>query len=208
MKKILLILSLLVLFIPKVYADEKAVLNVFYRESCPHCKDLHSYLDELSKDITYKDMFTVNYIEVTDKNNADLFKKVLTYYGKTSGGVPFYVVGNSYNVGFPNPNSEDDYMKKQFEARSKELKDMIKNAYYNNEANLVEEIKLGNIDVKTTKTTKNVSETTTIKVEKNSDEKIKTLSKKNIVRDYSVVAAICLLLSSSLILLKRKGNLK
>lgn len=201
MKKVLLILSLLIIFIPKVHADEKAVVNVFYKESCIHCKDLHSYLDELSEDVSYKDMFKVNYMEVSDKKNGELFEKVRSYFNVSSSGVPFYVIGEAYNVGFPNPKSEDEYMKKQFEARSKEIKDMIKSAYANDETNIVEEIKKGNLTVKTTRATTIASES---KKENNEDIQAKVLDKKKDVMDYTAIAAVLLLITSSLLILKKK----
>lgn len=202
MKKVLLLISLLVLFVPSVHAKEKAVINVFYRESCSHCMDLHSYLDVLSEDNSYKDMFTINYMEVSDKENNEIFKKVLEYFHVSSTGVPFYVIGEAYNMGFPNPKSEDANVKKQFEARSKEIKDMITSAYVNDEKDIVKGLKEGTIEVKTTKRT--TTTTSVITNDNNKEKKLSVLNKKKEIMEFSPLVVLILLIISSLLIIKRK----
>ena len=146
MKKILIIIASLLVFIPSVYAKEKTTISVFYSSSCIHCKHLHEYLDELEKDENYNKMFKVDYYEINDNNNAKIFDKTLAYFKKSSSGVPFYVIGDEYEVGFPNPET----MKDEYEKKDKLIKELIEKAYKNNKKNIVEDIKEEKIKVTTT----------------------------------------------------------
>ena len=121
MKKVLILIISLLVFIPNVYAKEKTTVSVFYSESCIHCKHLHTYLDELENDETYNKMFKVDYYEIHDSTNSSLFDKVLAYFKKSSSGVPFYVIGDKYEVGFPNPET----MQEQYEKQDKKIKELI-----------------------------------------------------------------------------------
>lgn len=89
--------------------EEKNPINiyVFYSSSCPHCQDLHSFLNELKEDKTYGDMFNVVDYEVSEKGNSDIVFSVANHFnykeedGKSySGGVPAYVIGNKFMVGY------------------------------------------------------------------------------------------------------------
>ena len=74
---------------------------VFYSPTCPHCSDLHEYLDELEEDKEYKDLFNVvDYDVVSSQTNYELWEKVAEYFGVKVDGVPFYVIGDQYYEGF------------------------------------------------------------------------------------------------------------
>lgn len=89
--------------------EDKNPINiyVFYRSTCPHCQDLHSFLNELKEDKTYGDMFRVVDYEVSQKENSDIVFSVANHFnykeedGKSyGGGVPAYVIGNKFMVGY------------------------------------------------------------------------------------------------------------
>jgi thiol-disulfide isomerase/thioredoxin len=146
MKKLLLIIIALFVLIPSVYAKEKVTISVFYSDSCIHCKHLHEYLDELSKDSKYGKMFNIDYYEIHDKSNSEIFNKTIAYFKKTSTGVPFYVIGDTYEIGFPNPET----MQEEYEKQDLEIKKQIEKSYQNNSKNIVKDIKEGKVKVTTT----------------------------------------------------------
>ena len=58
-------------------------------------------------------MINIDYYEVNEKENSEIFNKVLAYFKRQSSGVPFYVIGSKYEVGFPNPETMEKNIKKQ-----------------------------------------------------------------------------------------------
>lgn len=198
MKKVLILIISLLVFIPNVYAKEKTTVSVFYSESCIHCKHLHTYLDELEKDETYNKMFKVDYYEIHDSTNSSLFDKVLAYFKKSSSGVPFYVIGDKYEVGFPNPET----MQEQYEKQDKKIKELIEKAYKNNQKNIVKEIDEGKVKVTTTvKETIPLVEENNVLVESN---------KKPFFNKYMLIGIIpaVIIIAAVLIVFKRKKEVK
>ena len=198
MKKVLILIISLLVFIPSVYAKEKTTVSVFYSESCIHCKHLHAYLDELEKDETYNKMFKVDYYEIHDSTNSSLFDKVLAYFKKSSSGVPFYVIGDKYEVGFPNPET----MQEQYEKQDKKIKELIEKAYKNNQKNIVKEIDEGKVKVTTTvKETIPLVEENNVLVESN---------KKPFFNKYMLIGIIpaVIIIAGILIVFKRKKEVK
>lgn len=128
MKKVLLFLSLFLIFIPNVFAKEKVTISVFYSKTCIHCTHLHEYLDNLEKDLKYGEMINIDYYEVNEKENSEIFNKVLAYFKRQSSGVPFYVIGSKYEVGFPNPET----MEKEYKETDEKIKKLIDEEYKNN----------------------------------------------------------------------------
>jgi len=198
MKKVLILIVSLLVFIPNVYAKEKTTVSVFYSESCIHCKHLHTYLDELEKDETYNKMFKVDYYEIHDSTNSSLFDKVLAYFKKSSSGVPFYVIGDKYEVGFPNPET----MKEQYEKQDKKIKELIEKAYKNNQKNIVKEIDEGKVKVTTT-----VKETIPLIEENNM---LVESNKKPFFNKYMLIGIIpaVIIIAVVLIVFKRKKEVK
>lgn len=126
MKKIsLLVLSLLLLLpFTTVMAKTKEPIKVyvFYLETCPHCKDLHEYLDELKSSKSYKNMFETVYYEVSSAKNYYLMMDVAEYLNADVGGVPFFVIGTKYFNGFGDKSKsvikkeiENNYGNKNYE---------------------------------------------------------------------------------------------
>lgn len=81
--------------------DGAVNVYVFYSPTCPHCADLHTFLDELKEDKEYKKLFNVvDYDVQTSQTNYQLWEKVGEYFGVKIDGVPFYVIGDNYYEGF------------------------------------------------------------------------------------------------------------
>ena len=149
MKKVLLIIISLLVFIPTVSAKDKVTISVFYSESCIHCKHLHSYLDDLSKDSKYGSMIKIDYYEINKTKNQELFRKVAAYY-HISTGVPVYIVGEDLEQGFPNIESDSEQVQESIRKKDELLKSRIEYAYENHPRDIVNEIKTGKIEVTTT----------------------------------------------------------
>jgi hypothetical protein len=70
MKKIFIFLSLLFLFIPRVFAEEEKIeFSIFSRSDCVHCIELTNFLE------TYKADFTgavAKYYDIDEKENRYL----------------------------------------------------------------------------------------------------------------------------------------
>ena len=147
MKKVLLFLSLFLIFIPNVFAKEKVTISVFYSKTCIHCTHLHEYLDNLEQDSKYGEMINIDYYEVNEKENSEIFNKVLAYFKRQSSGVPFYVIGSKYEVGFPNPET----MEKEYNETDAKIKKLIEEEYKNNKkTNIVKDIINEKVKVTTT----------------------------------------------------------
>ena len=195
MKKVLILIVSLLVFIPSVYAKEKVTISVFYSSSCIHCKHLHEYLDELESDEKYSKMFKVDYYEIHDSTNSNLFDKTLAYFKKSSSGVPFYVIGEKYEVGFPNPET----MKEEYEKQDKKIKELIEKAYKNNQKDVVKAIKDEKIQVTTT-----VKETIPLVEENN--KLFEESNKKPFFKKYLLVGIIPTLLVIAVILIVFKNK--
>ena len=83
-------------------SENKNPINiyVFYSSTCPHCTELHEFLNKLKEDKTYGKMFKVNDYEVPDSQNSDLMYEVVNHFKQDYSGVPIYIVGNQYMSGF------------------------------------------------------------------------------------------------------------
>ena len=122
---------------------KKVKMYVFYGQGCPHCEDLFDYLDELKRDKNYKDKFEIVKFETWyDEDNADLMKEFADYFDINiySIGVPFYIIGDEYHAGFPNPNASQSTLDKAHN----QIKDAIDKNYGNSKAiDVYESIKKG-----------------------------------------------------------------
>lgn len=185
MKRVrLLIIALLMLFIPTFVSAKEVNVYVFYGDGCPHCTDLHNYLDELKKDKDYKNKFKVVYYETWyNEENRELANKVGAYFGTAAKSVPFYVIGDYFNFGFPNPSSTSDEIKTAYKERTDTIKSNIDKCYkaLNSDTptyeDIVGNIADGKINVETTTTT-TVNELTTVKQD-NKEEKLATKTNTN-----------------------------
>lgn len=79
----------------------KVKIYVFYGSTCPHCEDLHEYLDTLEEDDSINYMFEIVDYEVWgNETNNNLMLEVGEYFETTIKGVPFYVIGSNYYSGY------------------------------------------------------------------------------------------------------------
>ena len=94
MKKTVLFLSFL--FISNFAFASK--LTLYFSPTCPHCHHAMEYIDgTLAK--KYKDL-KIEKIDLSDKKNIDLFKKVLEKCKYTSGGVPVMTINGKCFQGY------------------------------------------------------------------------------------------------------------
>lgn len=78
--------------------ENKVNVYVFYGRDCPHCKVLLADLETIKQEKSYIQIYKY---EVTyNYNNGNLFNKVASKLGASSGGVPFTVIGTKYFVGY------------------------------------------------------------------------------------------------------------
>lgn len=103
MKKILVFVISVLMVMPfmNVNAENKVNFYIFYGDGCGYCASLHSYVDELKQDSNYNHMFNVVDYEVWgNQDNQNLLYAVGEYFDVDITGVPFYVIGDKYFVGF------------------------------------------------------------------------------------------------------------
>lgn len=77
--------------------ENKVNIYVFYGRDCPHCKVLLADLATIKQEKPYIQIYKY---EVSNFNNGNLFNKVASQLGASSGGVPFTVIGTKYFVGY------------------------------------------------------------------------------------------------------------
>lgn len=101
MKRILISLFFLILFLPNFFSAEElkpVTLTIFYGNGCPHCESEMEFLDKISAD--YPNL-TVRKLEVWyDSNNAKLLSKIAENLGIRNSGVPLTVIGKENVVGY------------------------------------------------------------------------------------------------------------
>ena len=129
MKKILFILTLiLILPFSKVQAKETSV-TLFWGDGCPHCAEEEKYLDVLKQELG--DNLNITKYEVwNNKENNELLTKVRNVLNDDNEGVPFLVIGNKYFTGY----TED---------MAKEIKKAIFDNLKQNHLNIVDLVKKG-----------------------------------------------------------------
>ncbi len=103
MKKILLIIITILLFIPMVCnantnQNELIEVYLFYSSSCGHCKAAKEFLKEYQSE---KQTIHINYYEVTrNKRNAKTFENVQEVLDHPSMNVPYIVIGGEIIIGY------------------------------------------------------------------------------------------------------------
>ena len=99
MKKFIFGIVIFFMFILNVFADGK-VLNMylFYGESCPHCKEMHEYLDEY---LDGKDNIKLYEYEIyNNKDNANKLRDIVDILDTDESGIPFLIIGNNVITGY------------------------------------------------------------------------------------------------------------
>ena len=106
MKRYFILLILLILMPLSIFAKEKVNIYVFHQYTCPHCKALLSYLDELKNE---RNDFIVYDYELRKEENAHnriLYQKVCKALDINANSVPLIIIGNEYFVGFSDSKKE------------------------------------------------------------------------------------------------------
>ncbi|MFP4523638.1 MAG: cytochrome c biogenesis protein CcdA [Candidatus Woesearchaeota archaeon] len=75
-------------------------VHVFYGEGCPHCAQLHSYLEEVVQ--TYPQLNIINHEVYFNDEERELFMQMSESYGEEIQGVPTIFIGNTVLVGWSN----------------------------------------------------------------------------------------------------------
>lgn len=99
MKKFIFGIIIFFTFILNIFADGK-VLNMylFYGESCPHCKEMHEYLDEY---LDGKDNIKLYEYEIyKNKDNANKLRDIIDILDTDESGLPFLIIGNNVITGY------------------------------------------------------------------------------------------------------------
>ena len=99
MRKFIFGIVIFFMFILNVFADGK-VLNMylFYGESCPHCKEMHEYLDEY---LDGKDNIKLYEYEIyNNKDNANKLRDIVDILDTDESGIPFLIIGNNVITGY------------------------------------------------------------------------------------------------------------
>lgn len=99
MKKIIFGIVVFFMFITCVFAEGKTLnLYLFYGEGCPHCKNMHNYLDEYLED--KDDIKLYEYEIYKNVDNANKLRDIMNMLDVSEGGVPFLIIGNNVISGF------------------------------------------------------------------------------------------------------------
>lgn len=108
-KKILVTILFVFLsfFLFNAHALAKQVnVYVFYGQTCPHCKEAHSYLNGI------KNKYDLNIIEYEVWNNEDnyyLMEEIADYLDVSATGVPFVIIDNTPIFGYSKGITDDIY---------------------------------------------------------------------------------------------------
>jgi len=101
MKKILvmIMMAVFILFPKNVSAFENDTINmfVFYGDGCPHCTELHEYLDTSDLPGNVNIIYYETWYDFFGKTQMG---KALKVMNDTSSGVPYVVIGDQTFVGF------------------------------------------------------------------------------------------------------------
>lgn len=88
-----------VLLAPQAQAEGPVDVYLFWGDGCPHCAKEKAFLEQY--DSEYDCSITVHSFEVwNNRENADLFLKVINYFDVQSSGVPLTVIGGKVVSGY------------------------------------------------------------------------------------------------------------
>lgn len=105
-KKILFLLTLL-LVLPFTQAQAEEVnVTLFYGDGCPHCAKEEEYLEVLQKQLG-ENLNVQKYEVWNNKENENLLAQVRTVFDDDNEGVPYLVVGNRDFTGFNDDIAKD-----------------------------------------------------------------------------------------------------
>ena len=99
-KKVLIFLIFVLIFIPSVSAKEKVIVNLFHLDTCPHCRDEIKWLKTIKNENV-----EIKYYEISE--NKELYYKVLDKLEISETGVPLTVIGSDYLIGYSDSIKND-----------------------------------------------------------------------------------------------------
>ena len=99
MKKFIFGIVIFFMFIGYVFADGKILnLYLFYGDGCPHCREMHEYLDEY---LDGKENLKLYEYEIyKNKDNANKLRDIIDILDTKESGVPFLIIGNNVITGY------------------------------------------------------------------------------------------------------------
>ena len=110
MKKFLVVLCLIIMFIPgfvKAETKEPIDIYIFHGDGCPHCAEAFEFFESIEDD--YGKYFTLHQYEVWHSASYhDLLVKVAEEMGTKSAdvGVPYIVIGEKVFLGYSKSYNE------------------------------------------------------------------------------------------------------
>lgn len=138
MKKIIFSFLLMICFISNVKA-QNVTLYLFRGNTCPHCEEALKYINNHKEEIPENVTF-LTYEVYKNKENSKLLDEVgkkVNVPEKDQGSIPFFIVGDSYYVGY---SGAADFKKViEFalaEAEAEDYKDVVKETIKDKELNV------------------------------------------------------------------------
>lgn len=112
-------------------SKDSPVILLFSTYSCTDCQSAKEYLDELQKEVS----FSVTELNVSEGNNLEIFKALLTKAGRsdTEGKVPAVFAGNQMLLGKEEISSQLKTLIADGNATLEELKNSVKSLEENQE---------------------------------------------------------------------------
>lgn len=150
MKYLKYILGLIVFFFSMsfVSASEKEInIYLFYSQTCPHCHQERAFFEEYLKE--NEDVNVYEYEVSSNSDNIDLWIEVQKIFNKSSGTVPYTVIGNQIINGYSSSNTNVLIKKIINYYRNSNYRDLI--GEYLGTVEVREDIIMDDIDIKNEK---------------------------------------------------------
>lgn len=102
------------------YNKEKINIYFFWGKGCPHCEELITFLDSLSKEYdSYFDLYTLE-VWYNEENN-ELMNKLVESLDKEVEGIPCLIIGNQVFFGYDQSMEKEikSTIKKEYQKKTK-----------------------------------------------------------------------------------------
>lgn len=106
MKKLILIITFLILIPLNVLANEKVNIYVFHNYNCPHCQEALEYFNELINKDHNINLYEYELLHDENAYNRILYSDVCDLLDINISSVPLIIVGNDYYIGFSKTKAE------------------------------------------------------------------------------------------------------
>ena len=124
-KKFLILFTILLAFfssflVTQAESNDKVVVYLFSRTTCPHCQNAKSFLKKLKKSAEYGKLFEVRNLDIEAHSEyISVFQDAAERMGDEADGVPYIVIGSQSFSGYGSSSDE-------------KIKQAIKDAYEEN----------------------------------------------------------------------------